>query len=218
MSKFDDSLSDWIRKAIDAGLIETHTALPAIVDTFNATTQRARVNVAINRISLIDGSEVLTPPVFDVPVFFPSGGGYSLTVPVAQGDEVLLVFCERDIGPWKRSGSRRKPVERHRHQYIDAIAFAGIRSNPKALSSYSTNSAQLRKDDGSAFVEVSNSEIKLDIGGTGGATFHTNGSVTFANGASITAAGDFVSATSITLDTHVHGGVTTGGGTTGAAQ
>src|SRR5260363_73502 len=44
------------------------------------------------------------PLLGDVPVFFPRGGGCTLTFPVQKGDECVVVFASRCIDGWWQSG------------------------------------------------------------------------------------------------------------------
>lgn len=215
MRKKADTMNEWIGEAVLAGQLNTHTALPAIIDTFDATLQRARVLPCIKKLNEITGETFDIAPIFDVPVQFPNAGGWAITFPVDQGDECLLVFCERDITGWKQAGGKQRPSSKRIHEFIDAVAILGIRSTPRALTSYSTDSLQIRNDAGTTKLSIKSTEIKLDISTTGGATFNADGSVTFKNGATITALGDFVSATGKALSTHIHSGVTTGAGNTG---
>jgi hypothetical protein len=219
-----ESLGELIDYMITKRLADTHTSLPGIIESFDAATQTAKVNVAIKRVRDVrnaDGTYTEIPtqiaPILNVPVQFPSGGGFHITFPVAKGDECLLVFQERSIDRWQQQSGIQKPLDRRMHEYTDAIAIVGIKSSPNAISDISTDSLQIRNDDGTTFIDVTDSEIILDING-GGATFSVDKSVSFANGATITPLGDFVSAGGISLSSHVHSGVTTGSGTTAGPQ
>jgi hypothetical protein len=60
-----------------------------------------------------------------------------------------------------RSGGVQKPIDKRIHDYNDAVAILGIKSNPNTISSFSTNSLQIRNDDGSTYINVTNGVIKL---------------------------------------------------------
>ena len=189
---------------VDRSLTETHTCLPGIVESFNAATQLAKVNPAIKRLARSSGS-VAIPPILDVPVVFPSAGGYSITFPVSAGDEVLLVFSERAIDNWLSHGGVQEPYTVRKHDYTDAFAIIGIHSNSKAISSYATDGLEIRHNTSGTKISVTSSEVGIDIDSSRVVTYNADKSVTFGNGASITADGNFVSGTGITLNTHVHG-------------
>jgi len=195
-----------IRVAVDNALNETHTCLPAIIESFDATTQTAKVNPSIRRI-VYNGDKIVIPPIINVPVVFPSSGGYSITFPVAAGDEVLLVFSERSIDMWLQSGGVQDPLDRRKHDYSDAIAIIGLHSAQKAISDYSDDGLVIRSDDGTEKITLSQGSVDIDIAGTGGAVYNSDGSVVFKNGAIITALGGFINGPrsgSIPLDGHKH--------------
>jgi hypothetical protein len=201
------TITEWIASGVEKGINEVHVCLPAIIDTFDATTQTAKVLPAIQRIRLSDGEFFDIPPITNVPVQFPSAGGFSLTFPVKKGDEVLLVFGERSIDTWQQSGGIQQPLDRRKHDYTDAIAIIGLHSKGRAVESYSTDSVDLRSDDGEYSVSIKSDSVEIKASALGGATFNNDGSVTFANGASITALGGFVNgplAGANGLGTHVH--------------
>ncbi len=86
------------------------------------------------------------PVLVDCPVIFLGGGSANLTFPVAQGDECLLLFNDRDFDNWF-SGLSNAPVATPRlHAFTDAIALVGLRSLPNVLSDFDTDRAVLGYD------------------------------------------------------------------------
>ena len=106
-------------------------------------------------------------PINFVPVVIPGGGGFSQTLPLKTGDEGLLVFCDCCFDFWWQNGGVQKQVGNHRHEFWDCGFIPGMRSKPNALNiaDYSTDSMQLRADDGSAYVDVAENVITIS-GGT----------------------------------------------------
>ena len=149
-----------IKQGIEARLKELHTAMPGIIQSFDAATQLASVQPAIRRIFVTrDGdSEILVPSdlpiLINVPVIFPRGGGFSLTFPVAKGDECLLVFCERSIDNWHETGKVKKPGSRRFHSLSDATALVGLSSVPNKIPNYDDTNVVLKKDDDSSVITV----------------------------------------------------------------
>jgi len=174
-----------IRVAVDNALNEMHTCLPAIIESFDATTQTAKVNPSIRRI-VYNGDKIVIPPIINVPVVFPSSGGYSITFPVAAGDEVLLVFSERSIDMWLQSGGVQDPLDRRKHDYSDAVAIIGLHSNPKAISGYSSLNLQIRDNGGDVVLEIDNfgaiSNTAPALNFTGNSLFSTGASGVFSTG------------------------------------
>lgn len=138
---------------VDAALLELHTSIPGVVQSFDPVTQTATVQPAIKRI-LTDDGPVALPACLDVPVYFPGGGGFVLTFPVAAGDECLLCFSERAIDFWFENGGVQLPSEFRLHDLSDAFAFVGFRSKPSAVKSPLSTGAELRSLDGATVVRV----------------------------------------------------------------
>src|SRR5271155_5094227 len=83
------------------------TALPALVVSYDATKLTVSAQPTIQSQVRPPGGTWVTaplPPCLDCPVVFPGGGGFTLTFPVAAGDEGLLVFASRCIDAWWQSG------------------------------------------------------------------------------------------------------------------
>lgn len=199
------------RKKINEKL---RVAMPGIIQSFNPDTVTAVVQPAIRYIERDnDGNKSTSdyPLLVDVPVVFPRGSGCTLTFPVKEGDECLVIFADRCIDFWWQSGGVQEPVDSRMHDLSDAFAIPGPQSQANKISGISTTATQLRTDDGAAFIE-------LDVGG---AVTVTSPQITFngplqVNG-SIISTGDQVAA-GISQTGHTHGGVESGGSNTGGPQ
>tara|TARA_R110000822_G_scaffold84867_3_gene199024 strand:- start:7371 stop:8087 length:717 start_codon:yes stop_codon:yes gene_type:complete len=162
------TLSSVIKLGIESALKELHTSMPGIVESFDPVTQLASIQPAIKRIfkTQDEDVEILTPTslpiLINVPVIFPRGGGFSLTFPVAKGDECLLNFCERSIDNWHQTGEVKVPGANRLHSLSDAVAFVGISSVINKVPNYDNTNVQLKKDDDSASITLlTNGTIKL---------------------------------------------------------
>lgn len=136
----------------DSVSTQMRVAMPGIIQSFDPDAVTCTVEVALRGI-VGDGSTELKPLV-DVPVIFPRGGGCTLTFPVKEGDECLLIFADRCIDFWWQSGGVQETVDPRQHDLSDAFAIVGPQSQARKISGISTSAAQLRTDDGAAFVEV----------------------------------------------------------------
>jgi Phage protein Gp138 N-terminal domain len=158
------------------------TALPGIVQSFDAAKQTCVVQPSLQaQVTDKDGFRQWTslPLLVDCPVYFPTGGGCTLTFPVAAGDEALVVFASRCIDSWWQSGGVQVQAEMRMHDLSDGFAFVGVSSVPSVIPGISTSAAQLRTDDGTTFVEVSAGGIRAQTTG--------NASVVAAGAATVTA-------------------------------
>lgn len=170
-----DTLSEVIDFLITKRLADTHTSLPGIIESFNPDTQLARVSLNLTRVRITKNDQgeqveesIAIAPIIDVPVQFPSGGGFHVTFPMSSGDECLVVFSERAIDNWLRFGGIQKPIDKRMHEYTDAFAIPGIKSIPNALSSFSTNSLNLGTDDGITYIDIAEGTIKINGDAFGG--------------------------------------------------
>ena len=189
-----------IKQGVEARLKELHTAMPGIIQSFDAATQLASVQPTIRRIFVTrDGdSEILIPSdlpiLINVPVIYPRGGGFSFTFPVKQGDECLLVFCERSIDNWHETGKVKKPGARRFHSLSDATAFVGLSSVPNKIPTYDDTNLVLKKDDESVYIKIKeNSDLDLHC--------DNNLNATVGGDASLQVTGDIdADCTNITVD------------------
>lgn len=228
-----DSVSNQIRVAV-----------PGIIQSFDPDAVTCTVLPAIKgNDSSANGAESGDIPLLvDVPVVFQRGGGCTLTFPVKAGDECLLIFSDRCIDFWWQSGGVQEPVDSRQHDLSDAFAIVGPQSQAKKISGISMAGAQLRTDDGAAYVEVAaghnitvETPGKLTASAQGGTeitspTIVLNGAVTIngslsqgmgPGGGTATMLGPVVVTNDVTaggksLEIHTHSGVQTGSGNTGA--
>lgn len=192
------------------------TAIPAIVQSVDFGAMTVVCTPAINGVSTdLQGKNtpVQMPQLLDVLIVFPSAGGFSLTLPIKAGDEVLVVIASRCIDAWWQNGGFQNQMEFRMHDLSDAFAIPGPRSQPRVVSGISSDNVQLRSDDGSIFIELTPGG-KVNITAPSDLTLTGNLVVT----GNITATQE-VTAKSATLpvhlSTHVHTGVTPGGSNTG---
>jgi hypothetical protein len=182
------------REAIDAiveyHLSETNTCMPGIVRAYDATKRRATIQPALNR-QFEDDSFEYYPPIVGVPVHMPSGGGFTISLPIAVGDTVTLLFSQRSIEKWKQSttGNTINPEDFRRFDLTDAIAIPGL--HPFSASP----NLSLANSDTDLILTAGSSVIRMKPDGT-----------IDMNGATITPAGDVVSATGVSLSNHLHTG------------
>ena len=141
--------------------------MPGIIQSFDAAAQTVTVQPALREKMLADGDEswIDIPLLVDVPIVIPRAGGYALTLPIQAGDECLVVFGDMCMDGWWQSGGVQNQVECRRHDLSDGFAIIGVWSQPRVIPGYSTGSAQLRNDAGSAYVELAGDTINI-VGGT----------------------------------------------------
>lgn len=207
---------------------EIWTALPGILQSFDAEKITATVQPAIKARQLgTDGkwNDIALPLLLDVPVIFPGGGGFSLTFPLAQGDEGAVIFSSRCIDAWWQSGGVQTQAEMRMHDLSDGMFIPGLFSQPRKLSGVSTQNVQLRSKDGLSAIEITPQGIcnlnfpagihlngPIVLNGTVSGNIEGGGVADFGN--TLLKTNNDVQAGGKSLTGHVHGGVQPGAGST----
>jgi hypothetical protein len=198
--------------AIDARLAVTWTCLPAEVISYNPA-KLTCVCQPLVKVSLraSDGSFqwVDLPVLVDVIVGFPMGGGFFVTFPLVEGDEVLVHFADRCIDAWWQGGGSQIPSEIRFHDLSDGFAFPGVKSLPNVPEGLSATDFQIIGPNGFLLGVTPLGQLTITVP----AGLIINGDVVVNGSISTTEGGTF---DGISMTTHVHSGVTTGSGETGA--
>lgn len=145
------------RLLIESALADVQTAMPGIVESVSANGQTVSIRPAIKGFQPDANGETQTvslPLLLDVPVCWPRAGGYALTFPIKQGDEVLVVFGSRCIDNWWKFGGEQTQAEIRFHDLSDGFAILAPTSEPKALGNVSTSAVQLRNEAGDTLIEI----------------------------------------------------------------
>lgn len=141
------------------------TTLPVRIESFDPVKKTCSAQPLI-KAQFTDertGSQtwVTLPLLVDCPVHFPSGGGYTLTFPLTQGDEALAVFASRCIDDWWQSGGIGIQPTLRMHDLSDGFIFAGISSVPNVHPDISIESVQLRNQSGDTYVEIQGTSVNV---------------------------------------------------------
>ena len=89
-------LASTIRFALDELKREINTSLPGIVVSYDRAANRATVQPAI-KLTLKNGTTLSYPQLSNLPVLFPTGGGYIIRLPLKPGDPVHILFSQRSM-------------------------------------------------------------------------------------------------------------------------
>jgi hypothetical protein len=174
------------RLALSTEAIEGHawqwacmlrSAMPGIVVSFDPVAQTCVVQPAIQEIVLLPPpttaqgvapgttqnipTSVSIKPLQDVPIIMMRVPGWSITLPIVENTECLLIFADSCIDGWWANGGINAQYDRRRHDLSDAFALFGPWSQPNKLSNYSTTSMQLRSDDSSVVIDLSIAGVKI---------------------------------------------------------
>ena len=172
------------RQVIRQALADARCASPAFLTKDMQANQTVTVQIAIQeRVRPASGKAQWwdIPPIINVPVMLPRGGGYSQTLPLKKGDQGMLVFCDACFDNWWLNGQDAAPkaynasapsgtqqqLEVRRHHVHDCGFWPGMWSQNNLLPNYSADSMQLRTDDGTTTV-LDISQTGVAVTGTGG--------------------------------------------------
>lgn len=193
-----------------------NTMIPAIVDEFDVATQRVSATPAIQAKYTTPEMEVKYinyPKITNIPISIIKCPGLKITCPIKKGQNCTLIFSQRSIDNFLIDGKIHAPFEGENPAFCsirccdmtDAICFPGIITNPEAISGYNNDAIEIRNNAGTTKITVSENDLQFTQGD-----------------ATLTMSGGIIemTATKIKLngkewDTHIHSGVTPGGGNSG---
>lgn len=145
-----------INSLIDKRLLDLHTAIPGIIESYNPENKTASVIPAIKRKFRDDRPNIELNQITDVPVAFLQTNNFIFSVPLTKGDEVLLIFSERSMDKWLKSGKTIDPENARKFDLSDAVAIP-------VLKPIGTGK---QADPSNALIEHGTSTIKLSPNGT----------------------------------------------------
>lgn len=204
-----------LRTMLDGRQAEIWTALPAFVVSFDRQKVTCVAQPTIQGTQLMpDGSSqwITISNCLDVPVLFPSGGGFIFAHDVKEGDEGLLVFSSRCIDAWWQSGGIQTQAELRMHDLSDGFFLPGVFSQPNVpAGQIEEGKASMRTLDNATFIEM-DLENNINMKADGKITLttpelHVTGKITTED--EVVADGE-VTGNDIKLSEHIHGGVDTG--------
>lgn len=146
------------RLAQDGHQSRIWSAMPAIVQSVDLTKMTCVCQLAIQGRFEDDAGNITFVDIsllHDVPIVFPTAGGFAVTFPMAAGDEVLVVFASRCIDSWWQNGGfQNKPMEYRMHDLSDGFAIPGPRSQTNLVGGISATDLQVRNAAGDVFVSI----------------------------------------------------------------
>lgn len=123
MQSLETIMTSWIESYMQ----DVYTCMPAIVlNVKNMGELRVDVQPVINHM-FKDGTLLEYPPIGNVPLIFPSTKQSAVTMPVEQGDTVMLMFSQKDMSIFKAGADRpHDPNTRRWMNLNDAVAIVGV--------------------------------------------------------------------------------------------
>lgn len=141
-------LSDILKLAINASLDTIHTALPGMIETYDASKKKVSVKPLIKK--KFKNGEVLSFPIItNVPVIFPGTKRAVIQYPLQRGDGCLIIFSERSMERYLSSAIEDvEPQDPRKFSLSDAICIPGLFPFGNVGKAGSSNSAMEIINDG----------------------------------------------------------------------
>jgi len=219
-------LRDVVVDLINTYLADTHTATIGRVIAVNSKT--IDVQPVLNR--QVKGESISLPVFSQVPPVFLQGGGSYHAFPIAKGDYCLLIITERCFDSWYNGQDGVSPVEYRMHDYSDGFAIVGINPASGAITIPSVIQETGDTNQDGDFTHQGDREQTGNYTITGNITqvgdVDLTGNLTqvgdMAIDGKLDVTGDItcndIIVNGISFNSHVHGGVVSGGSNTGGPQ
>lgn len=125
-------IEDAVEQTVESRIRRMHVAGPGRVKKYDAQARTVDIEPMIvppmpEGTDEDDGDKDAPLPVLmSVPVMFPRAGGVEITLPVQAGDTMLIVWTDWDLGRWRASGDKRRPISTAKHGVSGAVAIPGL--------------------------------------------------------------------------------------------
>jgi hypothetical protein len=240
-------LGQVIRSILEYGLEDVNTAIPAVILGIKNEGRNLLIDVQPS-INIRTREEQVIPrsSVLNVPMQQPASSQGGLIFPVKVGDSVLLVFSMRGIDRWKYgSGSPEAPSDFRKFDKKDCVAIPCIFPSSRSvadpvkhgsdyelgdvclynnLSESNYNEVVLKKNGGvvvnckTAVVNASQSmQVNTPDFTINTSTYRVNADSYYGTATTFNMTGSWI-LNGIAMETHTHGGVEPGAGSTGVPQ
>lgn len=121
------SLTEVIEGAIEGYLDDVQVALPGRIESYNAETRRATVQLLMMEVVYVDGERIARErkPLTDVPVMLSGSGDVRIKFPIKRGDPCLMMFAASSIAVLKSTDGTKvvDPKDDRRHSINDGYAI-----------------------------------------------------------------------------------------------
>jgi len=151
-----------------------------------------------------EGYGVAHGTIYGLPFMRWQAGGWAIVADPVVGDIGLLVCADRDISSVVKNKAKANPGSRRRHSISDGVYLGAI------LGAAPTSYFQLNSDGTLKIADKQGNVIQTSSNG-----FALTGNMTVTGNLAVSSSITDTSGAGISLTTHTHGGVTTGGGLSG---
>ena len=219
------TLESTILNSIRGSLVDTHTTLIAKITEVNQKTIDCKPVIS----RLVNDKTVDLPVFIEVPIINFLGGSSSIQMPLAVGDYAVLFVVERCFDEWYSGNDFKPPLEARIHDYSDCIALVGLKNMSGELDIPTVITMLGDAYQEGDYQHLGNRTQSGDYTLTGNQIINGNltvngnikctGTISASNftgldGGPMTSSSDIIS-DGISLQSHTHSGVQSGGSNTG---
>lgn len=203
----NDSLEGLLAELSDSILKRCEKSLPCVVVSVSANRQRVTVKPLI-RIVSVDGTDTSRSVIEGLPVYQAGAGNLVMSFPVKAGDIGWIDTADRDISLFLQTYADSRPPTRRKHSFGDARFIPDMMTNFQIAGEDAAavviqdraGTVKIALDAGQ--IRITNQAVSIVIDGS--TVTGTAPGGFFLNGAQITPAGDFVTPTGASLESHFH--------------
>ena len=155
----EDSLLGLMKIAIKNAMMNMDGVLPAIVVSYDRTSNRAQVQPSIKMINT-NGQNISRAQIQSVPVFQNGGGGFVLSFPVKTGTKGWILACDNDISQFLQTYSDSVPNTYRKNSFSDGIFFSDAMIG-YLIASEDAENVVLQNEDGTVKISLGTDSIKI---------------------------------------------------------
>lgn len=153
---------DQIKLAIKEQVNNIHTCLPGEIVSVDKRKGLVEVQPKA-QMTFSNGTTLDFPIIAGVPLVFPQGGDASITFPVKEGDQCLIVFSEQPLDYWFGEGEASPNVK---HGLSGAIAIPGLMKEISDDFALALEKNEMIIRNGVSVVELSDKKITVSQNNT----------------------------------------------------
>lgn len=200
----DNNLTGVIRNAIRKEMQNVDGMMPFEVVSYDRATNRATVRPLVQMMGS-DGEKKDRAQIASVRVLQPGNAAYSVSLPIKPGDKGWMFAGDRDLSLFQQDlDTPNAPNTRRQHSFQDGLFMPDAMANGDAPAGMGDR-VVIGLNGGGATMSLDADGFYFNVGGVEyaltAAGFAQTGGTQTHNGVNVG-------------DTHIHGGVETGGGTT----
>ena len=161
------SLETLLRFAFQENRKTLNTSMPGIIEKYDYPTKRCFVKPAIQLLKAEPDNQnnpsesllVSRATISNVPVLFPSFGGYTILFPVRVGDTVQILFNQRGLDQFKKTFEESPPSPERYLNIIDAVVIPGF--GALSVTPATMQGVSMQDESGNDYIYIEPGNIKI---------------------------------------------------------